>query len=98
MWFKSEPRGRKTAWVQPGKASNTMSDYWLTIRSRLLSRRRVLASSAGFAGATAFVMACGGGDKGAKQPIDPSGLLTKPEDSTKEAVKGGTMVLTANAD
>jgi ABC-type transport system substrate-binding protein len=58
----------------------------------------IVTSGAGLAGA-AFLAACGGdsgGEKGSKK--DSSGLVVKPVDSTKQAVKGGTLGYFFNAD
>ena len=65
--------------------------YWEGISRQRLSRRRVLASTGATAAAAALLAACGGsdGDGGAKE--DASGLLTKPVDTSKQAVRGGTI-------
>ncbi len=64
--------------------------YWNDILQSRLSRRRVLAGTAGVgAGVLALSLSgCSGDDEGAKTK-DRSGLLTQVEDSTKKAQVGG---------
>ena len=65
----------------------TEANYWNRTLSGRVSRRRALA----FAGVAAFLAACGGGDSssGKSAAKDSSGLLTEPQATTKDAVKGG---------
>jgi peptide/nickel transport system substrate-binding protein len=77
-----------------------MAGYWQHTLNRRLSRRRALAATGATAAAAAFLAACGGGDDddGGSAPEDKSGLLTKIQDSTKQAKPGGTMTIAIGAD
>jgi ABC-type transport system substrate-binding protein len=70
------------------------SNYWSTVLSRRLSRRRAIAATGSAAAAALFLAACGGDDEGGESV----GLITKPEDTTKSAKKGGTLKLVQHAD
>ena len=66
-------------------------DYWQTLTSNRISRRRGLAvTSAGVVGA-AFLAACGGSDSGSSSSSggsgskDKSGLVSESVDTTKSA-------------
>ena len=67
------------------------NNYWSNILSRRLNRRRALAGTVAAGGAAAFLAACGGGSGTTEDtgPKDSSGLLSKPQDTTNKAVKGG---------
>jgi ABC-type transport system substrate-binding protein len=71
--------------------------YWSRVLTQRVNRRRALAVTAGTAGAAAFLAACGGGDdddsstSGPSGPADTSGLLSKIEDTSKTAKRGGVM-------
>jgi peptide/nickel transport system substrate-binding protein len=70
-----------------------MTGYWSNILKQRASRRRALALSAGALSAAAVLAACGSdsGSNGLGDASgDTSGLLTNPNDSTKEAKRGGT--------
>lgn len=74
--------------------------YWeKTLKQRLI-RRRVMALGAGSVAAAAFLAACGGGDDDGGAFKDPSGLLTQPANTAKNAVGGGIFqsYLTADVD
>ncbi|HLG11368.1 MAG TPA: hypothetical protein VI876_06360, partial [Dehalococcoidia bacterium] len=73
-----------------------MANYWDKVLDRRLTRRRALIATGTSAAAAAFLAACGGSDDdggggGSSGPADSSGLLTKVEDSLKNAKQGGTM-------
>jgi peptide/nickel transport system substrate-binding protein len=70
-----------------------MSSYWSDVLEKRLSRRRALAATGATTAAAAFLAACGGGDSGGSESSteDSSGLLTKTEDTTKNAKPGGVM-------
>ena len=67
------------------------SSYWSGISQRRLSRRRALAGAGASAAAAALLAACGGGDGEGGSSKDASSLLTKPVDTSKQAVRGGTI-------
>ncbi|HWC31488.1 MAG TPA: ABC transporter substrate-binding protein [Dehalococcoidia bacterium] len=73
-----------------------MSSYWSRTLQQRLTRRRALAATGMTAAAAAFLAACGGSDDdGGGTPDttagDTSGLLSKVEDSSKNAKPGGAM-------
>ena len=77
-------------------------NYWQdTLRQRISRRRAIVASSTG-AVAAALLAACGGGgdggDSGGGADKDKSGLITTGTDTSKDAVKGGTLGYFINAD
>jgi ABC-type transport system substrate-binding protein len=66
-----------------------MSGYWDTTLQQRVSRRKAMVGAGTAAAAAAFLVACGGGsDHG---PGNAQTLVSEPIDSTKQAVKGGTM-------
>ncbi len=78
-----------------------LSNYWTGLTQRRLSRRRALVATGGAAAAAAFLAACGGSDKnssGGKAPVDKSGLLYTPVETTANAKPGGTLKNYMNAD
>jgi ABC-type transport system substrate-binding protein len=67
-------------------------NYWEKTVSARMSRRRAILAGAGGAAGAALIAACGGGGDGGDDSggfRDASGLLTKPEDTTKSAKQGG---------
>jgi len=68
-----------------------MDTYWSKVNLARLSRRRSLAlTGIGAAVAGLMLAGCGGSDRGSTSTKDEgSSLLTKPEDRTDKAVKGG---------
>jgi ABC-type transport system substrate-binding protein len=75
-----------------------MAGYWTKVVSQRVSRRRALATTGAGAAAAAFLAACGGGDGDDGAPEDTSGLLSKREDTSKDAKTGGTLIMTNPAD
>jgi ABC-type transport system substrate-binding protein len=71
------------------------SGYWQTQQQRL-GRRRFLGATAALGGAAAFLAACGQG--GSDDGERGSGLVTLPEDTTKQAKRGGIIRDRHNAD
>jgi ABC-type transport system substrate-binding protein len=67
-----------------------MSNYWSGVLQSRYSRRRALAGSAGIALGAAVLAACGGGESSSSSG-GASGLISKPEDTTKQAVRGGIL-------
>ena len=76
-----------------------MSDYWRKILDQRVDRRRAVLATGGFAAGAAFLAACGGSDDkssssgglptGDAMKPDRSGLVAKPEDTSKSAKRGG---------
>ena len=65
--------------------------YWSKVLDHRTSRRRVVAASAATALGAAFLTACGSSDGGGSAKAPSSSLVTKPVDTVKQAVRGGTM-------
>ena len=77
-----------------------MTNYWERIISQRTSRRRALAG-AGMAGAGVAALSlvgCGGGESTPLSSGEESGVVSKPVDTTKEAVPGGVIQTRANLD
>jgi len=74
----------------------SMDNYWEKLTaSRVTRRRAMIATSAGAMGA-AFLAACGGSDSGSSGSSGGgdkggSSAVNKPEDTLKEAKRGGTI-------
>src|SRR5215212_8547420 len=72
-------------------------DYWTNLTSSRLTRRRALATTGAGALGAAFLAACGGSDSGSGGGNSGGGdkggssTVTKPEDTLKEAKRGGTI-------
>ena len=71
---------------------STNSGWGPRLQQRLTRRRALAATGAGAVGA-AFLAACGGsgGAGGGKVDVKANGLLTAPVDTSKQAVRGGTI-------
>jgi peptide/nickel transport system substrate-binding protein len=71
-------------------------NYWTTVLSRRVSRRRTLAAAGSGALGAAFLAACGGDDNGGTTgdtgAEGGSGLAYQPVDTTSRAQKGGVLV------
>src|SRR5438874_6765763 len=68
--------------------------YWSTTLGYRMGRRRALAASGGTAFAAAVLAACGSSgssSSGKSGGSDKSSLVTKPVDTTKQAVRGGIL-------
>jgi peptide/nickel transport system substrate-binding protein len=63
-----------------------MASYWNNLAHRRQSRRRILALAGGVTLGSSLLAACGGDNSPAK-----SSLLSAPEDTTKQAKRGGTI-------
>ena len=78
------------------------SRYWTRTLERRISRRRVLATSGATAFTAAFLAACGGSDDGDGGSTgagkEVSSLVTQPEDTTRQAKRGGTLRFAVTAD
>lgn len=75
--------------------------YWSNLSQERLSRRRMLVTTGAGAAGAAFLAACGGSSKSSSKSsgsIDKSSLVVDPADTTKSAVKGGTLGFFTNAD
>ncbi len=78
--------------------------YWQRLTQSRMTRRRALAGTAALgAGAAALSMVgCGGGDSGKSPadtgPVDKSGLLSTPQDTTAQAKPGGMFKNVLSAD
>ncbi len=67
-------------------------DYWTQTLQTRLTRRRAIAGTSGMALGAAFLAACGGSsNSGGSGEKKASGLTVQAVDTTKQAVKGGSM-------
>src|SRR5437764_15046054 len=78
-------------------------NYWDRARTGRIGRRRAITLAGGTALGAAFLAACGGSDSGGSSGSsgdgkDKSSLITKSEDSTKQAKKGGILKDRTGAD
>ena len=73
------------------------NSYWTKALGARLSRRRAMAATGSAGLAAAFLAACGGGGSSGGETQEASSLLTKPADTSKQAVRGGTMKTYARA-
>jgi peptide/nickel transport system substrate-binding protein len=69
------------------------SNYWSKVLDNRISRRRGLTVAGAGVMSAAFLAACGGSDSGnsANDAPDKASLVTKPEDTAKQAKKGGIL-------
>ena len=83
------------------------SGYWDSIIarriSRRISRRRALGATGAAGLSAALLAACGGDDdspsaSGGSGSGSGSGLISQPQDTSKSAVRGGTLPLSSNFD
>ncbi len=77
------------------------SNYWTGLTQNRLTRRRALVATGVTAASAAFLAACGGSSKSggeSKAPVDKSGLLYTPTETTTSAKIGGTLKNYMNAD
>ena len=68
--------------------------YWSRTLQQRLPRRRALAAAGGLSLGAAFLAACGGSDSsssGSSDGAPKSNLIAKPEDTSKQAKRGGTL-------
>ena len=70
--------------------------YWRSILSRRLQRRRALRALGSVTASAALLAACGGDDDRSDQGSG-SDLVTKPEDTSKQAKRGGELKHFRNA-
>ena len=67
------------------------NDYWSAVLQQRISRRRALAASGATAAGAALLAACGGTDEGGSGDSQGTSLVTKIEDTSKSAKRGGAM-------
>ena len=70
------------------------SNYWSKVLDNRISRRRGLTVAGAGVMSAAFLAACGGSDSGGNSgndAKDKASLVTKPEDTVKQAKKGGIL-------
>jgi peptide/nickel transport system substrate-binding protein len=74
--------------------------YWSRPMQQRLSRRRAMVATGGGALGAAFLAACGGGNGGGgnQGPVDRSGLLSKPTNTSSQAKPGGVLKDVYNAE
>ena len=63
------------------------SSYWQRVTANRVSRRRALMGSLSIAGASALLLACGGGEESAG--LKREGRISLAEDTSKQAKRGG---------
>ena len=70
------------------------SNYWSKVLDNRISRRRGLTVAGAGVMSAAFLAACGGSDSGGSSgndTKDKASLVTKPEDTVKQAKRGGIL-------
>src|SRR4051812_20621405 len=76
-----------------------MGGYWRGTMSKRLNRRRAIAATGGFTVGAALLAACGGSSDAPKSDGPAvSKLVTPPQDTSKQAKRGGTMNDSKTAD
>jgi peptide/nickel transport system substrate-binding protein len=71
-----------------------MSNYWSSVLDRRINRRRALAATGAMTAGAALLAACGGSDSGGSSggnSAKKSSLVLDPEDTSKQAKKGGVL-------
>jgi ABC-type transport system substrate-binding protein len=68
-----------------------VTSYWDNVLRRRISRRRALAATGAFAGGAALLAACSGSDNKSGEDGSVSGLVTQPQDTSNDAIRGGTL-------
>src|SRR5712691_1871031 len=63
-------------------------NYWSKFLDHRIARRRVLAATGATATAAALLAACG---SGGGKAVDKATLVTQPEDTSRQAKRGGTI-------
>jgi hypothetical protein len=74
------------------------SSYWHKTLLHSVGRRRLLAGTGAGALGAAFLAACGGGNDGADSGGDSSALVTKAQDTSKDAKRGGVLRLSNDTE
>jgi peptide/nickel transport system substrate-binding protein len=69
-----------------------LGNYWRRTANGRLNRRRLLAATGAAALGGSFLAACGGGSNKGSAGGDISSLVAKPQDTSKDARKGGTLL------
>src|SRR6266550_651164 len=73
-------------------------DYWRDLVGRRLTRRRALGATAGAGFAAAILAACGSSGSSSSSSKSASSLVTQPEDTSKQAKRGGVLKSRNSAD
>src|SRR6266542_1833087 len=80
-----------------GRRGKMEKSYWSLVLKERIGRRRAIAGIGGSAAGAALLIACGGGSSKPKQE-NVSSLVAVPADTTKSAVRGGSLSLRRSAD
>src|SRR2546421_694330 len=75
----------------PGWKEKPMSNYWNSVLTTRLGRRRALAATAAAASAAALLAACGSFGGSSKEKAASSTLISQPVDTLKVAKRGGVL-------
>ena len=76
----------------------TINNYWQSVLTRRLTRRRAMAATGGMTASAAFLAACGGSSEEDTSSGDRSGLITQAVDTSRQAKMGGVLKHSRNAD